>query len=141
MSVPCTWTMTGNPVVSVTMWHWRQAQGLVPRRQGRRQTLPVVADPASPPLTPHRATWVVLGREDKRTVAEAIDLTQDFAQFVRQRQPAHLDSWLPLAATSTLKALRHFAQGLYEDYDAVKAGVTLPWSNEHVAYCTSSPAS
>lgn len=24
--------------------------------------------------------------------------------------------------------MRRFAKGLYEDYDAVKAGVTLPWS-------------
>src|SRR5262249_62039022 len=60
---------------------------------------------------------------------EAIDLAQDFTQMVRQRQPAALDGWLQRAATSPLEALRHFAQGLYEDYDAVKAGVTVPWSN------------
>src|SRR5207237_6748720 len=30
----------------------RQAQGLPPRRQGRRQTMPVVAEPACQPLTP-----------------------------------------------------------------------------------------
>ncbi|OLE61833.1 MAG: hypothetical protein AUI36_11185, partial [Cyanobacteria bacterium 13_1_40CM_2_61_4] len=88
----------------------RQAQGLPPRRQGRRQTLPVVTEPASPPLTPRRATWLVLGREDKRAaaetqqlaqlhaqdseVAEAIDLAQDFATLVRQRQPERLDPWL-----------------------------------------------
>src|SRR2546426_2903821 len=123
----------------------RQAQGLAPRREGGAQTLPVVAEPASPPLTPRRATWLVLGRKDKRTeaetqqlaqlhaqdpeVAEAIDLAQDFAQLVRQRQPEHLDPWLKRAATSTLEALRRFATGLYEDYNAVKAGVTLPWSN------------
>ena len=109
----------------------RQAQGLAPRRQGRRQTLPVVAEPASPPLTPRRATWLVLGREDKRTkaeaqqltqlhaqsaaVAEAIDLAQDFAQLVRQRQPAHLDPWLRRAATSPLEAVRRFAKGLWDD--------------------------
>jgi transposase len=123
----------------------RQAQGLAPRRQGRRQTLPVVAEPASPPLTPRRATWLVLGRAEQRTeteaqqltqlhaqqpeVGEAIDLAQDFAQLVRQRQPASLDPWLQRAASSPLEALRRFAQGLYEDYDAVKAGVTVPWSN------------
>src|SRR5262249_36957351 len=123
----------------------RQAQGLAPRRQGRRQTLPVVAEPAAPPLTPRRATWLVLGRDTARTeaeaqqltqlhapspqVAEAIALAQDFTQMVRQRQPAALDGWLQRAATSPLEALRHFAQGLYEDYDAVKAGVTVPWSN------------
>jgi len=123
----------------------RQAQGLPPRRQGRRQTLPVVAEPASPPLTPRRATWLVLGREDKRAaaetqqlaqlhaqdpaVAEAIDLAQDFTTLVRQRQPERLDPWLQRAATSTLEALQRFATGLYEDYNAVKAGVTMPWSN------------
>jgi transposase len=123
----------------------RQAQGLPPRRQGRRQTLPVVAEPASPPLTPRRATWLVLGRAEKRTepeaqqltllhahdpeVAEAIDVAQDFTHMVRQRQPAALDGWLQRAATSPLEALRHFAQGLYEDYNAVKAGLTVPWSN------------
>ena len=123
----------------------RQAQGVPPRRQGRRQTLPVVAEPASPPLTPRRATWLVLRREAQRTeaeaqqltqlhaqspaVAEAIDLAQDFATLVRQRQPTQLDPWLQRAATSPLEGIRRFAQGLYEDYDAVKAGVTLPWSN------------
>src|SRR5438132_13296465 len=33
------------------------------------------------------------------------------------------------AASSTLDAVRRFATGLYEDYEAVKAGVTLPWSS------------
>jgi len=61
--------------------------------------------PCSP--DPTRATWLVLRREAKRTeaetqrldqlhaqqaeVAEAIDLTQDFAQLMRQRQPDALD--------------------------------------------------
>ena len=123
----------------------RQAQGIPPRRQGLRQTLPVVAAPACQPLTPRRATWLVLRREAKRTeaeaqqltqvrahhaeLAEAIDLAQDFAEIVRQRQPARLDAWLARAAQSTLEAVQRFAKGLREDYAAVKAGVTLPWSN------------
>src|SRR2546429_7409314 len=85
----------------------RQAKGLAPGRQGRRQTLPVVAEPACQPLTPRRATWLVLRREANRTaaeaqqltqlhaqsaeVAEAIDLAQDFTTLVRQRQPAQLE--------------------------------------------------
>ena len=114
------------------------------RRQGRRQTLPVVAEPTTPTLTPRRVTWVVLRRPEQRTadeaqqlaqvraqsaaVAEAIDLAEDLTTLIRQRQPAQLDPWLKRAATSTLAALRRFAQGLYADYQAVKAGVTLPWS-------------
>jgi transposase len=123
----------------------RQAQGLAPGQRCPRQPLPSVAEPPCQPLTPRRATWLVLRRETKRTdaeaqqltqlhaqsaeVAEAIDLAQDFAQLVRQRQPAQLDPWLTRATTSTLEALRRFATGLYEDYEAVKAGVTLPWSS------------
>ncbi len=98
-----------------------------------------------PALTPRRATWLVLRREAKRTeaetqqlaqlhaqqaeVAEAIDLTQDFAQLVRQRQPDALDPWLQRATTRTLEALQRFANGLHDDDEAVTAGVTLPWSN------------
>ena len=126
----------------------RQAQGIPPRRQGLRQTLPVVAEPASSPLTPRRATWLVLRREAKRTateaqqlaqlreqhpaVAEAIDLAQDFTHLVRQRQPERLDAWLQRATSSTLEALQRFANGLREDYEAIKAGVTLPWSTSPV---------
>jgi transposase len=121
----------------------RQAQGLAPGQRRPRQSLPRVAEPVCQPLTPRRATWLVLRRETQRTeaeaqqlahvraqdteVAEAIDLAQDFATLVRQRQPAQLDPWLQRATTSTLEALQRFATGLYEDYAAVKAGVTLPW--------------
>jgi transposase len=122
----------------------RQAQGLPPGHRRPRQPLPRVAEPPCQQLTPRRATWLVLRREAQRTaaeaqqlaqlreqhaeVAEAIDLAQEFTQLVRQRQPESLDPWLQRATTSTLEALQRFATGLYEDYEAVKAGITLPWS-------------
>jgi transposase len=122
----------------------RQAQGLTPGQRRARQLLPMVAESPYQPLTPRRATWLVLRRAEQRTaaeaeqlaqlraqqadVAEAIDLAQDFATLVRHRQPMQLDPWLQRATTSALQAVRRFAKGLYEDYDAVKAGVTLPWS-------------
>jgi transposase len=105
----------------------------------------MVAKPVSQPLTPRRATWLVLRRAENRTeaeaqqlaqlhaqsaeVAEAIDLAQDFTSLVRQRQPEHLEPWLERASTSALEAVRRFASGLRDDYAAVKAGVTLPWSS------------
>jgi transposase len=123
----------------------RQAQGLAPGQRRPRQALPRVAEAGCQPLTPRRAAWLVLRRETTRTaaetqqlaqlraqqaeVAEAINLAQAFTTLVRQRQPAQLDPWLKRAATSTSEALRRFATGLYEDYEAVKAGVTLPWSS------------
>jgi transposase len=112
------------------------------------QPLPAVAEPSCQPLTPRRATWLVLRRATKRTeaeaqqltqlhaqspaVAEAIDLAQALATLVRQRQPTQLDPWLTRATTSPVEAMRRFATGLAEDYAAVKAGVTLPWSTSPV---------
>jgi transposase len=74
-------------------------------------------------------------REQHGEVTEAIDLAQAFTQLVRQRQPETLAPWLQRASTSTLEAIQRFATGLYEDYDAVKAGVTLPWSTGPVEGC------
>jgi transposase len=99
---------------------------------------------ATTPLTPREATWLVIRREEtldaqeKRQLtalqsqegelAEAIRLSQDFATLVRQRQPAQLDSWLERATQSTAQALARWATSLRDDYAAVKAGVSLPWS-------------
>ena len=68
-------------------------------------------------------------RAQPAAVAEAIDLAQDCTPRVRQRQPERLDPWLQRATTSAVDAIRRFATGLYEDYEAVKAGVTLPWNS------------
>ena len=138
----------GYGVVAADARRLREAQGLAPGPRCPRQSLRRVAEPICQPWTPRRATWLVLRREAKRTtaevqqlaqlhaqsaeVAEAIDLAQDFATLVRQRQPTQFDPWLKRATTSTIEALRRFATGLYEDYEAVKAGVTLPWSTSPV---------
>ena len=123
----------------------RQAQGLRPRQRPSGQTVPHVAEPQSRQLTPRGAAWLVLRRPETRVpddeqqlgllaaqqaeLAEAVTLARDFADLVRTRQPDRLDGWLARATTSTLTALQRFAQGLRDDYAAVKAGVTLRWSN------------
>jgi transposase len=122
-----------------------QAQGQTPRQRRSRHPLLLVTAPPHRALTPHRATWLVLRRPEQRTpeaehllaqltaqdamLADPIALAQDFAQLVRQRQPAQLDPWLAQAAESLLVPLQRFSKGLRDDYDAVKAGLTLPWSN------------
>jgi transposase len=120
----------------------RPPQGRLTRR--RRSGLPATIVEVDKPLTPSRATWLVMRREDKinddekkqlarlqaqeGAIAEAIELTQDFAEFVRQRQPDQLETWLARATASGLQAFKSFANGLRADYEAVKAGVTLMWS-------------
>jgi transposase len=123
----------------------RQAQDQAPRQRRRRPPLPRVAELPQRLLTARQAAWLVVRQEEQRTkddtqplaqlraqhadVAEAIDLAQDFARLVRQRQPQALEPWLARAAKSAVGAWRRFAKGLSDDFDAVKAGVTLPWSS------------
>src|ERR1700758_4303635 len=94
----------------------RHAQGLAPGQRCPRRSLPRVVEPVGQPLTPRRATWLVLRGEAKRTEAQGLPT------LVRQRQPTQLDPWLTRVTASTLEVLRRFATGLYEDYEAIKAG-------------------
>ena len=95
-------------------------------------------------LSARRAAWLILKREknltsEEKTLLErlvgqpelsgAITLAQGFIKLVRQRLPENLDSWLEKAKNSSIKAFQSFAKGLKDDYDAVKAGVTLEVSN------------
>ena len=123
----------------------RQAQGLAPREQRPGQTLPLVAEPQHGQLTPRQTAWLVLRRPETRVpeaeqqlaqltaqqadLATVVSLARDFADLVRTRQPERLEGWLARATTSEVSALRRFAQGLRDDAAAVKAGVTVPWSN------------
>ena len=106
-----------------------------------------MSEPQKLSLTPRRAAHLVLQRpenwqpDDEQLVqrmaqhpelAEAIELALQFAQFVRQRQPSQLDSWLEQALKSQLSPFHRFAKRLREDYDAVRAGLTLPWSNGQI---------
>jgi transposase len=122
----------------------RQAQRLAPWQRRRAQPLPMVTEAPRRPLTPRRATGLVL-RPSARVMAhdhqqlaqlttqapelaEAVALAQGFAALVRQRQPTQLNPWLARASQSTLAPFRRFARGLRADLAAVQAAVTLPWS-------------
>jgi transposase len=114
---------------------------VAPWQRRSAQPLPTVTEVPRRQLTPRRATWLVLRPSERATaqdhqqltqqapeLAAAVALAQDFASLVRQRQPTQLEPWLRRAATSSLPSFRRFAKGLREDDAAVKAGVTLPWS-------------
>ncbi len=62
-------------------------------------------------------------------VALAVTLAQEFAAMVRERGGSKLDEWLERASASGIPAVRNFAASLRQDYSAVKAALTLPWSN------------
>ncbi len=62
-------------------------------------------------------------------VAIAHRLGQDFAALLREREGGRLDAWIADACASGVGELRRFAQGLLLDEAAVRAGLTLEWSN------------
>ena len=49
--------------------------------------------------------------------------------MLRRREGARLPAWLKRAETSRVGDLARFARKLREDHDAVRAGLTLRWSN------------
>jgi transposase len=66
-------------------------------------------------------------------ISQTFTLLQDFATMLRERQGARLDAWLAQVEEQGATPLKNFARGLQKDYDAVKAGLTLEWSNGQVA--------
>jgi transposase len=96
-------------------------------------------------LTPHTAAWMILCRAERRSaedqtvladlrrsdpeLGEVIALAEEFIGLVGDRAPDRLDPWLNQAVRSTLRPLRSFAKHLSADSDAVRAAVTLDWSN------------
>ena len=133
------------PTVARYAQRLRHAQGLRPRERRLGQALPRVIEWQPQPLTTRRATRLVLKRPEHRPnaglqllahlasqhgdLAEAIGRAQDFGAIVRQRQTDRFDEWLARAVASGVAPLRRFAMGLRADYEAVKAGLRLPWSN------------
>ena len=109
-----------------------------------RGPAPAVKTKGHRTLSASRAAWLVLQRPDTLSdeqqslldllsqqpeLTEAIQLSQGFLELVRKRLPERLDAWLEKAKNSAVKAFQSFSKGLSEDYDAVKAGVTLEISN------------
>lgn len=99
----------------------------------------------SPPPTPRTVTWWLLRRPDELTaeqvaflealqercplIQQARELVQEFFGITRKREGAKLEDWVSRTSGSGIGALRNFALGLRRDWDAVVAGLTLPWSN------------
>ena len=62
-------------------------------------------------------------------IARAPALSEAFLAIVRERRGADLEAWMAGAISSGIAALARFARGLQDDLPAVKAGLTVEWSN------------
>jgi transposase len=113
-------------------------------RGKKRQAAP----PVKRRLSARNASWLFVTdpqqfTADQRVLSERIchthadlseryQLGQDFVQMVKQRQARRLDSWLARASQRSSGELQGFASGIKRDYAAVKAALTLPWSQGQV---------
>jgi transposase len=63
------------------------------------------------------------------SVAQAYELSQAFLTMIRERRGDDLQAWMTEAMHSGIAELARFARGLQDDLSAIKAGLTLEWSN------------
>jgi transposase len=54
---------------------------------------------------------------------------QAFCRMVRQRRGDEFDAWVTAVQHTGVKELRAFVKGLLKDEAAVRAGLSLVWSN------------
>lgn len=104
---------------------------------------PVQAPPRRPPTASQVAHWITF-KEDQRLewqqkyltqvceadqeIRAAHQLIQEFTTMLRERKGEYFDTWLEKVEWQGISELCSFAQSLKKDYDAVKAGLTLSWS-------------
>ena len=104
---------------------------------------PVKAPPKRPPTASQVAHWITF-KEDQRLewqkkyltqlcegdqeIQEANELILEFTTMLRERKGECFDAWLEKVEQQGIAELRGFAQSLKKDYEAVKAGLTLVWS-------------
>jgi len=99
-------------------------------------------------LTPRTAAWIVLRRPERRGAENqalldrlqgqhplldtAVKLAEGFAAIVRDRCSDRLDPWLKAAQDGPVAPLCRFARRLLTDEAAMRAAVSLLWSNGQV---------
>ncbi len=80
-------------------------------------------------LSPEEKAQLERMCQTSREIAVAYHAGQAFVQMVRKRQPAALLPWLEAVHKDGPAALQGFVRGLRRDYAAVKAALTVEWSN------------
>jgi transposase len=115
-----------------------------------RKNLPGMAHPpkhtreGKSTYSPRELRWLLAKRSTELKAEELADLTrwlessheartlhqvlQDFLQMLRERRVDHLKQWMKEARESGIKELRSFVAGIERDYDAVRNGLSLEWS-------------
>ncbi len=107
------------------------------------QQTPVKAPPKRPPTASQVAHWITFKEEQRlswqqkhltdlceadQEIREANELIQEFTTMLRERKGECFEGWLQKVEQQGIPELCGFVQSLKKDYEAVKAGLTLAWS-------------
>lgn len=128
----------GTTTVTQYVRRLRAEMGLAPARPNRPPEPLAPAPPTVRRLSvavvrhPDRRTdeereWVRRLKESALDMRQTLEVAEEFAHLARERNGVNLDNWLSHA--SVTPALQAFAAGLRRDDAAVRAGLTLAWSN------------
>jgi len=83
-------------------------------------------------LTANQAQYLAKLGELSADIATAYELVKCFGTMLRERQGERLDGWIGEVEQASIIELRKFAGSLKADEAAVKAGLTLEWSQGQV---------
>jgi transposase len=124
---------------------WRALRRFPTDQQPARKPVTI---PTGHPRSARQAAWLLVRSVDELKseenayrlailencpdVATAYPLAQQFTGMLRLRRAQELDAWLLKATATGVPELERFAAGLQRDYAAVRAALTLPWSNGQV---------
>lgn len=127
---------------------WRALKGEARSFKSVEPTPQTMINPAEgkkkhPPTALQVAHWITFKEEQRLAwqkdylsrlcradsqIQETYDLIQEFTTMLRERKGEQFDSWLARVEQQGVAELQSFAQGLRKDYEAVKNGLTLAWS-------------
>ena len=65
-------------------------------------------------------------------LSRAYELSQDFLGLLKERKAHQLKEWISAATSSPIAELKGFAKSVQQDYSAVSAACSLPWSQGQV---------
>ncbi len=71
--------------------------------------------------------------QGSRDLSTAYKLSQDFLGMLKERRAHELKEWIRVAKSSHITELTRFAKSVQQDYAAVAAACSLPWSHDYVA--------
>ncbi len=132
---------------TVRRWATKMRKTIITSSEADKLTAQAQATFATP-CSASYATWLLMGNKpdlssDKQAalgrilqssaeVNRVYNFAQSFLHIVRQRLSKALDPWLEAVVTYRVPRLYNFARGLKKDLAAIRAALTLPYSNGQV---------